>query len=413
MLPGGLEAWVWRRKGFYNRHASFAARFGAMDALFEADGRVWEVPDGTAHFLEHMAFETSKGSALGLFSRLGVRANAFTSHTSTAYYFSGTDNFWPALRQLVELVVTSRLTPKGVDDERRVISQEIRMYEDSPEAKVFEELLAAMYRSHPIRRRIAGTLDSVASVTPDTLLRCHRTFYHPSNLVFVAAGDVEPCRVFDTVAAELVRLGADRPGPGLRRLYPDEPALPARPRVSRAMPVKRPSFLVGFKDSPVGSGSPHDASFGREITLNLVVEALLGPASGLYDSLYRDGLVDDSFSARYTCGSGFGHVVAGGTTRDAEVSSERLLEGISRLRPKGIERADFERKRRKALGQFLGLFDSLEGLATLLIIYRMRGIDLLEYPRVLGALAAEEAERTFQELFRPEQACVSAVVPGE
>ncbi len=437
-LPGGLEAWVWRRRGFQNHHAAFAARFGAMDALFETEGRRHEVPDGTAHFLEHMAFETDKGNALGLFSRLGVRGNAFTSHSVTAYYFSGTDNFWAALDRLTGLVVTSHLTAKGVENEKRVIAQEIRMYEDSPDSRALENLLAALYARHPIRRRIAGTVESVSSITPDILRRCHRTFYHPSNLVFVAAGDLEPDRVFDTVGVALRKLGVADSGPGFDRLLPDEPPLPDRREAAAPMSVKRPTFLVGFKDpapAPVGpavsevntaapraaaqarsaaggDGSEARALFRREIVVNLLIEVLLGPTSGLRNDLYHDGLLDDSFSARYTSDRSFGYAVAGGTTRAAAPAVERLLEGIFRWRPKGITEPDLERKRRKARGQYAGLADSLEGLATLFLMYRLKGIDLGAYPDVVGDISLEEANQAFRELFVPERVAVSTITPA-
>ncbi len=420
-LPGGLEAWVWRRPGFQNLHAAFAVRFGAMDARFESGGETYEVPDGTAHFLEHMAFQTGQGNALGLFSRLGVSSNAFTSHQVTCYYFSGTDNFWPALDRLTTLVVTTSLTPKGVESEKRVIFQEVRMYEDSPDSKVLENLLQALYARHPIRRRVAGTVETVSGITPEILLRCHRTFYHPSNLIFMAAGDLEPDRVFDRVAGNLVRLGVDAPAPEARRLFPDEPALPARPEATAPMAVKRPVILVGFKDpTPSGDGAKGDGTAGdgpaglfrREIVANLLIESVFGPTSPLYDDLYRDGLVDDSFSARYTSDRTFGFAVAGGTTRDTAAARDRLLEGIHRWRPKGITEPELERKRRKARGQYVGLYDSLEGLATLFLMYRLKGIDLESYPDVVGRIGLDEVNRVFGELLVPERVSVSTVTPA-
>jgi len=418
-LPGGLEAWVWRRRGLQNRHAVFATRFGAMDARFETEGETHEVPDGTAHFLEHMAFDTGEGNALNLFSRLGIRVNAFTSHAATAYFFSGTDNFWPALRELTKLVVTSHLTPKGVEKEKRVIAQEVRMYEDSPESKVAENLLRALYVEHPVRRNIGGTVESVMGIAPETLLRCHRTFYHPSNLVFVAAGDLDPERVFTTVAATLEELGVSGSAPIFRRLFPNEPPLPGQAEVSVTRPVQRPSFLVGFKDPrpiprPPASPSapPSLALFRREIALNLLVDSVFGSTSPLYNDLYRDGLIDESFSARYVSDLTFGYAVAGGATRDAAQAAARLLEGISGRRPKGIAEPDLQRKRRKALGHFVGLADSLEGMATLFLTCRLKGIDLRSYPDILGAITLDEVNQAFAELFVPERASVSIIRPG-
>ncbi len=412
VLPGGLEAWVWRRRGLTNRYAALGARFGAMDARFEAGGENREVPDGTAHFLEHMAFETGQGNALGLFSRLGVRANAFTSPTATVYHFSATDNFWPALRRLVPLVAVSRLTPRGVEDEKRVIAHEIRMYEDSPGSRVHESLLEALYHEHPVRRRVTGTLESIAAITPETLLACHRAFYRPAALAFVAAGDLDPGRVFDVLSREVER-SAPAGDPGeVRRILPPEPPLPARPSVEVRMPVQRPRFLVGFKD-PALPASDGARALRREVVMDLVVEVVFGRTSPVFGELYRDGLVDAGFSAHYASGPGFGHVAAGGLTVDPARASQGLLEGISRQRQKGIRGAELERKRRKAAGRFASLFDSLEGLATLFLTARLRGLDILEYPAVLRAVTVEEVDAALRDVLTPDQAVVSAVVPAD
>lgn len=409
-LPGGLDAWVWRRRGFQNRQASLAARFGSADARFVVDGSSLEVPDGTAHFLEHKAFEDEAGNALALFSRLGVRANAFTSYGVTSYYFTGTDNFWPALRRLVGLVTTSRLTAAGVEAEKRVIAQEIRMYEDSPETRVLENLHQALYHHHPVRRRIAGTLDSIAAITPEILRRCHGAFYHPANLTLVAAGDLEPDRVFATVAEELETLGVATPAPAVQRTLVDEPIVPVRPKVRAEMPITRPAFLVGFKDRPVGGECQE--LLGRETALDLAAEVLFGSTSPLRDELYRKGLIDDSFSYRYTCEPTYAHLSLGGTTTDPDQVLDRLLEGIAHWRQKGIASTDLERKRRKALGQFAGLFDSPGGMATLFLLYRMKGCDIRSYPEVLGGITVEAVNDALSDLLVPERCSVS-IVSGE
>jgi len=409
-LPGGLEAWVWKRPGLESKFAILAARFGAVDARFETGGEVIEVPDGTAHFLEHKAFETGEGNALGLFSRLGVRANAFTASTFTAYHFVGTDNFFPALRRLVELVTTSRLTPRGVQAEKKVITEEIRMYEDSPGAKVFENLHQALYAEHPVRRRIPGTVESIARITPELLTRCHRVFYHPSNLTLVAAGDLDAGKVFEVTAERLETLGVDTPPPDLQRLLPNEPSLPARRRIAAGMPVRRGSFLIGFKDGRPDRRSPGDL-LQREMALNLAADVLLGQTSELYDDLYRRGLIDDTFSFRYTADRTFAYLVAGGRADDPDEASRRLLEGISARRQNGITGPELERKRRRAAGRYVGLFDSLQGLATIFLTYRTKGVDLRTYPDALRRVTLEEVNEALADLFVEEKVSVSVIRP--
>jgi predicted Zn-dependent peptidase len=175
--------------------------------------------------------------------------------------------------------------------------------------------------------------------------------------------------------------------------------------------VKRPSFALGWKDRPFGEDGP-EALFRREVDVSLLADVVFGPTSELFTDLYRAGLIDESFSVRYACDATFAHAVAGGTTRDADLVSERLLEGISRWRQKGITWPELQRKRRKAHGQFVGLFDSLEGMATLFLMYRLKGINLFSYPDVLETTRLEEVNRAFGELFAPERVTVATVTPG-
>ena len=392
-----------------------------MDAQFISGGKVQDVPDGTAHFLEHMAFETERKNALAVFSRLGVRANAFTSHSATAYYFSAVDNFGPALAELFPLVLVSRLTPRGVESEKRVIAQEIRMYEDSPEVRVQDNLLTALYHRHPVRRRVAGTLESISAITAEVLLNCHRTFYHPSNLVFMAAGDLEPEDVFEAVSRHISKAGIPGTGPvpELVRPLPEEPEPPARSWTEVRMPVARPWFLVGFKDQVAQPGTsssepayPNGFSPRRDIIMNLVVETLFGTTSPIFNELYQRGLIDSNFSAGYSSGRGFGHAIAGGSTTNPGLAYRLVEEGISRRRQNGITRQELQLKRRKTAGHYAGMFDSLEGMAALFLMARLKGTNILGYPEILGRITEEDASQALDQVFVPGRSCLSTVSPA-
>ena len=66
------------------------------------------------------------------------------------------------------------------------------MVEDSPDWQVYERLLACLYRSSPARVPIAGTVESIAGITAETLYDCHRAFYCPSNMALCIVGNVDP-----------------------------------------------------------------------------------------------------------------------------------------------------------------------------------------------------------------------------
>ncbi len=188
----GLPIYVFPKK-LSTYYAIFATRYGANDSCFAAkDGDpLLEVPDGIAHFLEHKMFESPDGEdAFFKFGKTGAYANAFTSSTMTAYLFSCTESFRESLEILLDFVQTPHFTRENVDKEMGIIAQEIRMYEDNPSSAMYRGLMQAMYREHPIRRSVAGTVESISEITPELLYACYRAFYHPENMALIVCGDV-------------------------------------------------------------------------------------------------------------------------------------------------------------------------------------------------------------------------------
>ena len=142
-------------------------------------GRRYDTPAGVAHFLEHKMFEDKDGNALQKFARTGASPNAFTSHAMTAYHFSCTDRFAENLEILLKFVFTPYFTEENVAKERGIIAQEIGMMDDTPGWQAMVGLYEGLYRAHPVRVSIAGSVESIAQITPETLYTCHRAFYSP------------------------------------------------------------------------------------------------------------------------------------------------------------------------------------------------------------------------------------------
>jgi len=162
VLPNGLTVRVVPKPGFSRKYALIAADYGSVDTAFRLGGRYVRSPDGVAHYLEHKMFDTKHGDAMEQFAACGASPNAFTSYDMTAYYFNCTENFEENFRILMEMVAEPYFTEESVEKERDIIAQEIRMYEDTPDSCLFENLFAAMFRHHPVRVPIAGTVESIS-----------------------------------------------------------------------------------------------------------------------------------------------------------------------------------------------------------------------------------------------------------
>ena len=166
-LPNGLDVILLPRKGFSRKIAYFVTDFGSIHTDFAFEGREHHVPAGVAHFLEHKLFDMPGDRDVSAeFAAHGAHTNAFTGYDMTAYYFSCTEGFDDCLRLLLEFVSTPYFTEESVSKELGIIDQEIGMNEDAPESRVYENLMEAGFRSHPIRVPILGTRETIREITP-------------------------------------------------------------------------------------------------------------------------------------------------------------------------------------------------------------------------------------------------------
>ena len=209
-LENGLTVAIVPKPGFDRRVAYFVTDYGAIHTKFTVDGKELDSPAGVAHYLEHKLFDMPGRDITAEFATLGAVPNAFTSYDMTAYYFSCTEHFTENLRLLLEFVTTPYFTAESVQKEQGIIGQEIDMNEDAPDTRIFENLMEAMYREHPIRIPILGTRDTIARITPEVLRQCHEAFYNPANMLLCVVGDADP----EEVCAIAREMTAKLPCPG-------------------------------------------------------------------------------------------------------------------------------------------------------------------------------------------------------
>ena len=283
------------------------------------------------------------------------------------------------------------------------------MYEDDPEWRVYFDLMQSLYHRHPVREDIAGTVESIARITPELLYHCYRRFYHPGNMALFVAGDVDPEQVRRQVEENIARRNYRELGE-IVRLQPNEPATVARQRITREMVVSEPLFNLGFKD-PAVTRLEGDALLRRESAMEIMLDMIFAPSEPLFNELYEDTLIDDRFNAGYTAEKSYAFVLIGGETRDPEQLYERIMEAIARAKRVGFSAEQFERHRRDRLGSFMRRFNSLEFIANNYLAYLFRGTDLFNYPAVLRQITLEEVQLLLEEVLVPERHAVSIILP--
>jgi len=407
VFPSGLTAYVLRKPGFTKSYATLATRYGSIDTRLPGP-RGEPLPDGIAHFLEHKVFETPDGDAFDLFAGRGAQANAFTTFTNTEYLFGTSTDYAGNLGTLVDVVFDLWVDEKSVEKEKGIIGQEIAMYEDDPDWRIFFAAIQSLYRSHPVRIDIAGTKRSIAAISPDLLRRVHRAYYHPRNMV-LAAVSPEPVETTFDVIREKVESRRFGRAPRARRARFDEPPGIVRKRTTIRLPVARPRLALAIKDDvPRGSGL---ARLRHDLAVGVALDALFGNSGWIYHELYEAGLVDDSFGSSYTADDGFAFVLVGGETDDTAILRRELKKRLDRAAGEGLDPDTFERVRNKELGGFARAFNSPERIAHLLVNHHLRGTTIPQYREALFALTRSRVDRKLRALLEPARRAYSLIEP--
>lgn len=404
-LDNGLEILVVRKPYHAKRYAFFATRYGGMDMRFCQEGQWRDTPAGIAHYLEHKMFDTQEGNALQELAKNGAVENAFTSGSMTAYYFSCTEKFYDNLEILLRFVSVPWFTEESVAKEQGIIAQEIRMTDDDPEWRVYAGLMECLYRENPVRVPVAGTVESIRSITPQVLYDCHRAFYVPGNMVLICVGDVEMDRVAALARTILpAERGADIP----RDYGPEEDGVPCRRETELAMEVAMPMFLGGYKCRPCQGG---ESLLRRSLIGDMACDVLFGDSSPLYTRLYEEGAINGSLGGNFDIMPGASYLYVGGDARDPRRVFDEITAEARRLGEEGIDEAFYQQIRRAAYGQAIRSLNSFENIAVSLADGYFRGFDYYRFPEVFDTVGKADVEAFLREEITPEHAAISVIRP--
>ena len=406
-LPNGLQIIGIPRPGFTKKLAYFLTDFGAIHTEFTLNGEKYQTPAGIAHFLEHKMFDLPDRDVSAEFAALGASPNAFTSYDMTAYYFSCTENFEKSLALLLEFVSTPYFTAESVEKEQGIIGQEIGMYEDNPDSRGFELLMAAMYKNHPIQTPILGTRDSIAQITPELLYACHRAFYRPGNMLLCVMGDVDMESVREIALQNLPQ--QDNAVVTRVDTWPEEEKV-LRPLTTGKMEVSMPMFQLGFKSHSPEKG---EAAVLREVIGELAAEALFGESSRLYMDLYEKGIIDSSFGGGFETVEGMALLTAAGDSDHPEKVKAAILQEAQRLIAEGIPEEDFLRMKRSALGRRIRDLDGFSSTIFRVCAYYFSQYDYFEFPSVYRKVTVQDLLDFLRQTVREDGCSMTILYPKE
>lgn len=405
--PSGLDILIWKMDNYSTSHALFGTKYGSVNTIFKTDSDedFLHVPEGIAHYLEHKLFENEDCDVFSLYAKTGASANAYTSFDRTCYLFSCTDKFEESLRILLKFVQEPYFTKESVQKEQGIIGQEIKMYEDNADWRVFFNMLCGVYHNHPVKIDIAGTVESIAKIDADLLYRCYNTFYNLNNMVLSVAGNVDVEKVL-SICDELLKPTPDR---HLETIFPDEPETVAEAEVTQKLEVATPLFNIGYK------AFPEDGLKGVKavVETNIVLALLADESSDLYKRLYEDGLINSSFSSEVFNGSGYFCSVFGGESREPRRVLEEIQKEIERAKTEGLDKERFELVKKSYYGAQIRDFNNVEAVATLMLNSQMDGHNPFDIMEVIAKTTYDDVQARLMNQLQTDKVTLSVIEPKQ
>jgi len=365
---------------------------------------------GLSHLIEHLLFKGSANySSLEIdqiFDGMGAELNAGTGKETTSVYARVIDEHLPKAFDVIADMVF-RPTFSDIDAERAVILEEIAMYEDDPQEKIFDLLGESVFGTHPLGRAIIGTASVIAETPASEIGAFHQLRYTPSNIVIAAAGSVDHDRLVE-LARERIHLAGAPAAP---------PAVAAAPDAHRASRLFERKDTEQFHICIGGPGiSRHD---DRRFSLR-VLDTIFGGTSSsrLFQEVReRHGLAYSvySFTSAFHDSGQVGLYV--GTRPDNLQQAMRIVAGeLDRVRATPATADELTRAKENLKGRVLLALESTGARMNRLgseILADTPLLDLDEVVARIDAVSVSDLEELAEELWDPSRLSIAGIGPDQ
>lgn len=403
--PTGLTIYVYPKEGYNSAYAIFGTKYGSINTVFSVDDeKKITVPDGIAHYLEHKLFESEEGDAFERYAKTGANANAYTSFEKTCYLFSCTEKFDESLEILLDFVQKPYFTAQTVAKEQGIIGQEIKMYDDSPDWRVMFNMLEGMYKNHPVKIDIAGTVETIAEITAEKLYEVYNVFYNLNNMVLCVSGNVTVDQVLKTADKMLKPCDKHQ----INNHFEEEPYEICEPYVEQCFPVSMPLFNLGFKER-----ADKILDVKKLACTDILLAMIASQASELYRELLDNNLINSSFSYELFEGPGYCSIIFGGESRAPKQAAETIKQYIMKLKTEGLEKSDFEISKKAVYGDVVSALNSVGSISNAITDYHFNGNELFSYIDAVADADFNDVCTRFSEMLDVNNCTLSVVKQSE
>ncbi|WP_077326250.1 EF-P 5-aminopentanol modification-associated protein YfmH [Virgibacillus siamensis] len=408
-LENGLTVILLPKPEMYKTYAIFSTDYGSIDQTFSPIGKTDKitVPEGIAHFLEHKLFEKEDRDVFADFGKQGASANAYTSFTKTSYLFAATNHIEKNVSTLIDFVQAPYFSEQSVEKEKGIIAQEIEMYNDQPDWQAFMGTIKCLFHEHPVKIDIAGTVESIQQITKDDLYTCYNTFYHPQNMTLCIAGNFEEQQMMELIEQNQREKEFKEVEP-IDREYPNEPETVAIRENTINLPVSVSKCTIGIKESSTALRGQEFLK--KDLLQDMVVDFYFSKGGQIYQQLFDEELIDDSFYFETNLEKNFGYTLIGGNTSEPDVFASRIKELLKSTNHASFSQEDMERMKKKKIGQLLRSMNSLEFIANKYIHYQNVDINLFELIPFIQELTVDDYNAFVKQWIQEDRMAVCKIV---
>ena len=350
----GLKIYMWVNEKVNSCLMTLSVKYGSIHTKFKVGKKTYEVPNGVAHFLEHIKFNINENStAHDEFYKIGGDANAFTTFKWTSYIVFATGNKNENLNLLLDYVYNPYFTKKMINKEKGIIIEEANMSNDDPYSLIFYNNLKAVLQKSKYRNLITGEVEDIKKIELDDIKNVYDNFYHPKNMFLIITGNFNPY--------EMAKITEENLSKKEFKEY-IEPVI-----IDETEPKK---VTVEYSESNVNISYPK-IKYSLKIPLNkfknietldlkilvrLILNINFGPTSDFYTELIEKELVT-SLSSNLDIYEDYLVITISATTNYKEEVIKRLKDKIDTLE---ISEKDIIRKKNATLATLILDYDDIE-----------------------------------------------------
>lgn len=393
----GLPIYIWKEEYAKSFYLSLNVNYGSIHTEFSIDGKKYKVPQGIAHFMEHIKFNVDKDTtANDLFDPLGSDINAFTTFKYTSYLVYGTSKVKENLNALLDYVYNPYFTKEMIKKEKGIITSEINMGKDQPYNRLYFTFNEAMYHKEKYKYLITGEVEDIKKIELDDIELIYDAFYHPKNMFLIVTGNVNPYEIEQLVNDNLEQ---------------KEFKEYLNPKI---LPVKEPKYVVQKEVEIFANVEVEKAKIGlkilkkefqglNDIKLNIILNLILsnnfGESSDLKEELLQNGIITFLSASRFVLDD----YVMIDVTIESKILDEAVKRIVNALEHLVMSEEDLKRKIHSSIATLVLNYEDVENVNNMIQNYLVyyheiipnlkeiyESITLEEVNEVMAAISTKE-----------------------